>query len=210
MKMVKILETGAPLACETPATGMARDIARKIAARVPVLETERLCLRAPVTEDFALFHEILRGPRGQYFGPMSREDAWLDFAQMAAGWILRGHGVWTIEDRATTETLGFVLLGLDQEDPEPELGFLISEAAEGRGIAFEAAQAARDFAFDTLGWPTLVSFVTPGNDRSIALALRLGAVADGQVQHPDDDGPTLVFRHTPKPTKAQEDRNGAS
>lgn len=184
------------LACEIPVTGPAAGLAERISALVPVIETARLRLRVPRTQDFALFHEIMRGPRGIHFGEMTREEAWLDFAQMCAGWMLRGHGAWTIELRDGSTPVGFVLLGLDQEDPEPELGYLLSDAAEGQGIAREAAEAARAFAFDSLEWTSLASFIAPGNSRSIALAERLGAHLDGRIG-PDDD-PMLVYRHKPE------------
>ena len=80
----------------------------------------------------------------------------------------------------------------------PEIGWTIwSTEAEGKGIAAEAARAAIDFAFRDLGWPTAVSYIAPGNERSIALAKRLGAVQDTTAPRPGD-GSALVFRH-PKP-----------
>ena len=107
---------------------------------------------------------------------MSREDAWLDFAQMVAGWMLRGHGLWSVERRADGALIGFVPLGFEPGDREPELGFLFLAEAEGQGYAREAAEAARDFAFgaSSAGAP-LVSYVAPENLRSIRLAERLGA-----------------------------------
>ena len=195
MMATNLAPNDTPLACEIPASGPARALAQTIASAVPVLETGRLRLRAPVTEDFALFHDILRGPRGIHFGKMSREEAWLDFAQMVAGWVLRGHGVWTIEARDNAMVFGFVLLGLDQEDPEPELGYLLSADAEGHGIAFDAARAAMDFAFETLGWSTLVSFVAPENHRSIRLAERLGGQPDTPISDPDSGERTFVYRY---------------
>lgn len=183
----------ARLACETPPSGVAATRARKTAATVPELTTERLRLRAPETADFDTFAEILCGPRGVHIGTYTRETAWLDFAQLVATWLLRGHGLWTVEPRDGGEPLGFVLLGFDQEDPEPELGYMFTARSEGRGIAFEAARAARDFAFDELGWTTLVSFVAEGNTRSAALAQRLGARADGKIT--DADGAMLVYRY---------------
>ena len=67
-------------------------------------------------------------------------------------------------------------------------------AAEGKGYAFEAAQAARAHAFDVLGWETAVSYIDPGNARSIELAERLGAVRDPEAA-PFHEG-DLVFRHS--------------
>lgn len=168
-------------ACETPATGAAAALAVALQGKLPLLRTERLVLRAPKVDDFDAFTRLACSDRGTYFGgPMSREDAWADFTQMTATWLLHGHGVWTI-GRAG-DIAGFVLLGFEPGDLEPELGFLLLPEAEGEGIAFEAATAARDHAFNTLGWTTLVSYIDPANTRAQRLATRLGATRDGRVE----------------------------
>jgi RimJ/RimL family protein N-acetyltransferase len=86
-----------------------------------------------------------------------------------------------------------VPLNHEYGDPEAELGWLFVEAAEGHGYASEAARAARRFAFDRLGFATLVSYVADGNARSERLARRLGAVPDA-ARHPLD-AEARVFRH---------------
>ena len=65
----------------------------------------------------------------------------------------------------------------------------MSASHEGLGIAYEACQIVRAFAFDTLKLETLVSYVHKDNARSIALAERLGAT---QARF---DGDMLVFTH---------------
>jgi len=185
--------------CETLPTGAPGVMAAQFASMVPVLRTDRLALRAPRPDDFALYAEISCGPRGVGLGgPMSREDAWYDFASLSACWMLQGHGGWSVELTETGALIGFVLIGAEPGDQEPELGYLISEAEEGQGYATEAAIAARDYAFGTLKLPALVSYIFPSNTSSIALARRLGAVNVGEVSYPEDDEPSLVYRH-PKP-----------
>jgi RimJ/RimL family protein N-acetyltransferase len=179
------------LACERSVAGPAAALAARLAAQIPVLETARLRLRAPRIEDFPAYAGIVATERGVHVGgPLTREEAWLDFAQMVAGWTLRGHGVWSVERRADGALLGFVPLGFEPGDEEPELGFLFGAEAEGRGYAREAALAARDFAFGPLGWKTVVSYVAPQNDRSIRLAERMGA-----RREPRTLDVVLVFRH---------------
>lgn len=166
--------------CETPSTGAAAAFAFALQGQLPLLVTDRLVLRAPKVEDFDAFASIACTERGAYFGgPMTREEAWADFTQMTATWLLHGHGVWTIG--VAGGIAGFVLLGFEPGDMEPELGFLLLPEAEGQDIAFEAATAARTHAFETLGWTTLVSYVDPENVRAARLASRLGAVHDGLV-----------------------------
>ncbi len=167
-------------AVETPRSGAAARFALSLQDQLPTLRTERLILRAPRVTDFETYAEIACTDRGQYLGgPMSREDAWLDFAQMTSTWLLHGHGVWTIGHAG--DIAGFVLLGFEPGDAEPELGFMLTLTAERQGIAAEAAIAARDHAFDTLGWDTLVSYIDPANTRAIALAKRLGGLSDGML-----------------------------
>lgn len=169
------------------------DLAARVAGTIPTLETERLKLRAPHLSDFDTYAQIVASPRARYLSVMSREDAWYDFAQMVAIWSLRGHGMWSVCDKDNAQLLGFVVLGFEPEDPEPELGFIFTEDGEGQGYAFEAATAARDFAYDQLGWDTIASFVVKGNERSQRLAERLGAFVEREIA--EEDGVTLVYRH---------------
>ena len=178
---------------EEPTPGPAVDIAHAFAANVPVIRTSRLILRAVRLEDFPGYASILCTDRGRFAGgPLSRADAWSDFATLSAGWALHGHGGWAVAETATGELLGFVLLGLEPGDVEIELGYLFLENAEGKGFAAEAAAAARDWAFDTLGLQTFVSYIASGNARSIALAKRLGAVEDTPKDWPKGN---VVYRH---------------
>ncbi|MCB1334577.1 MAG: GNAT family N-acetyltransferase [Roseivivax sp.] len=174
--------------------GRAARQASKIGARVPVLDTRRLQLRAPRVYDFAAYAGILCDERAQYMGgPFTREDAWLDFTQNIAIWLLHGHGMWTI-DAQTTPSAGFVLLGFEYSDPEPELGLLLTAGAEGHGYAQEAAQAALTHAWTDLGWDTVVSYVDPQNARCIATMTQLGARRDRTAEATLADG-SYVFRH---------------
>ncbi len=183
------------LSCEQPSTGPAAALAAALAAMIPGIETSRLRLRAPRIGDFGAWAAIECGERGRHIGgPMRRDEAWLDFTQATATWLLRGHGLWTVEGKDDGALLGFVLIGFEPGDREPELGFLFSEAAEGRGFAYEAALAARSHAFGALGWDTLVSYIDPGNDRSARLAERLGATRDHAAEAAYDE-PVLVYRH---------------
>lgn len=179
---------------ERPGTGPTAARAAAMQALVPVIETRRLTLRAPRIEDFPVYFDIAGAPRSKGMGgPMSRGEAWADFVQVVATWYLRGHGGWTIEDRATAEILGFVIIGFEPGDREPELGYMLTAAAEGRGIATEAARAARDHGFGPFGLASMVSYVADDNVRSIRVAERLGAVLD--VPADWDHADTLVYRH---------------
>lgn len=179
---------------EAPTPGPAAEIAAVFRALVPQFETARTRLRAARIGDFEAYAEIVCGERGCHVGgPMSRDDAWYDFATLASSWMLHGHGGWAVEDRATRELLGFVILGLEPGDLEVELGFLFRAGPEGKGYACEAAQRIRDWAFSHLKLVALDNYIDARNTRSIALAKRLG----GTDETPPDWTGTgaLRFRH---------------
>lgn len=126
-------------------------------------------------------------------GPVSRAEAWSDFTNYTACWLLHGFGLWTI-DATTTPSAGFALLGFEYEDPEPELGIFLTAEAERQGYAFEALDAVRAHAFEALKWDSVVSYVAPENTRCISLMTRLGAVRDSAAEAALS-GQTFVFRH---------------
>ncbi len=179
-------------------------LAARMAATIPVIETERCRLRAPRIEDFEIYAEIACSAQGEGIGgPMTREAAWADFIQVTGTWLLRGHGGWTLASRMTGDVLGFVLIGFEPGDREPELGYLLRKTAEGQGYATEACGAVRDHAFGTLGLPSLVSYIHFGNDRSVRLAERLGAARDAgeEAALPNHDK-AYVYRY-PRPETAR-------
>ena len=78
--------------------------------------------------------------------------------------------------------------------PEPELGWSLWDLAlEGRGFAFEAACAARDWFFANTTHRTAVSYTSPENHRSHRLCERMGAVLAAKMAVEDSGGaPTLA------------------
>lgn len=147
-----------------------------MALNIPSLETGRLILRGPEARDFepvaAFFAD--EGRSWGFGGPKSRNEAWRWFASNIGHWALFGYGFWTAETKGG-QIVGIVGLWSPEGWPEPELGWVMFEGSEGMGYAFEAALAARDYAYETLGFTTLTSNIFPGNARSVALAERLGA-----------------------------------
>lgn len=180
---------------ETPTPGPAADFAATLAGQLPVIETERLRLRAPRLTDFDAWAEVLCGPAGPWLdGPFTRDEAFVEFLASCGTWLVRGHGVWVVEPKAGDEVLGFVLLNMEPGDREVELGYLFRPIGEGRGYASEAASALRDHAFTRLAMTQLVSYVAVENAPSSRLAARLGAVCEGV-----EDG-TEIWVHRPAST----------
>jgi ribosomal-protein-alanine N-acetyltransferase len=149
---------------------------------IPTIESERLILRPTKEEDFepyAAFYETERSHlRG---GPLTRNEAWESFAAEIGHWFLRGYGFWSVDEKASGEFCGMVGLYYPEGWPAPEVGYLVWENHEGKGIAYEASLRARAYAFEELGWHHIVSCISEGNTRSIQLAERMGAKFDRRV-----------------------------
>jgi RimJ/RimL family protein N-acetyltransferase len=159
----------------------------------PVLLTARLCLRMPRYEDFASRLAFYASDRAIWEGgPFTPREAWRIFASEVGQWPLMGFGPFSVEDRATGAYLGEVGIYEPEGYPEPELGWFVTEAAEGRGIAAEAARAVMIWVRETFGWDHIDNYIDPGNARSIALGLRLGGRI---VDVPGDDPTDVVIRH---------------
>ncbi len=150
---------------------------------IPVLTTERLTLRAPTMADFNAFAAFWASEDRTRFlgGPRDLGQAWKTFAADLGHWHLRGFGVWTVDEAG--QPVGNVGPYNPADQQDLELVWTAYEGAEGRGIASEAARAARRWIAETLKPTRLVSYIDRDNAASIRLAERLGAVAEGSPAH---------------------------
>ncbi len=160
---------------------------------IPTLETERLKLRPHRASDFDLYADFFASDRATHMGQLKRRHAWYSFTSDVAQWVLFGHGAWAIELKADQEFAGQIALLKPDHFPELELGWFVLSDYEHQGIAYEAAVAARQYAYSNLGTASLVSYIAPENTRSIALAERLGAQPDPDAAR--DDPADVVYRH---------------
>ena len=174
-------------------------------ADTPVLETDRLTLRAFGRQDIEDGVAFLQTERTRYmFGPMKSHETWNHMAGLIGHWAIRGFGLFAICLKGSDAAIGDAGLLMPEGYHEPELGWGVWSAEhEGKGIAHEAALAVRAHAYRDHGWSTLVSYIDPDNARSIALAKRLGCTLDPDARLPDlpDWDGTLTYRH-PAPAEA--------
>lgn len=117
----------------------------------PVIETERLTLRAHQLSDFDSLAEMWADPEVVRFiggKPFTREETWTRLLRYLGHWKLLGFGYWAVELRESGRFIGDVGFGNWQRDITPSLdglaegGWAFSPSVCGRGIASEAVGAA--------------------------------------------------------------------
>lgn len=143
----------------------------------PRIETDRLMLRLPRAEDFDAYAQLQADEEAARYigGPVSRPEAWRKFLQMPGAWAIQGYGMFAVTDKATGEWLGQLGPWQPEGWPGTEVGWAFKRAAWGNGYALEAAIAAIDWAFATLGWTEVIHSIVAENTASQALAQRLGS-----------------------------------
>lgn len=163
--------------------------------QIPTLHTPRLTLRAPGPQDFATFAAFYASDRAKFVGgPLTSEGSWRMLAMEIGHWSMAGFGRWIVDVTGGPACVGLVGLFAPYGWPEPEIGWDLFEGHEGKGYATEAALAARNFAYETLGWKTAISLVKPANVASAAVAVRMGAQPDGVFSH-ERHGELAIYRH---------------
>jgi RimJ/RimL family protein N-acetyltransferase len=106
---------------------------------------------------------------------MDRASAWRNMASLIGHWAIRGYGSFSVEHRATGEWVGRVGPWFPEGWPAPEIGWTIAPEHWGKGYATEAGRAAIDYAFATLEWQRVIHVILVGNERSVAVAKKLGS-----------------------------------
>jgi len=151
-----------------------------------MIKTTHLLLRPPVAADldawaaFAADAEVMRF----LGGVQARSAAWRSMAVMAGSWVMHGHGMWSVIERASGRWVGRIGPWCPPDWPGTEIGWGLAREAWGKGYGYEAAMAAMDYAVDVLGWTDIIHCINPENIRSAALAQHLGAVNRGPGRMP--------------------------
>lgn len=169
------------------------------------LETARLRLRDKEASDCDFLASLSADPRVmRWIGDGStypRGEIEARLARVLEIEATPGHERWNSfkiverrEDGARLGQAGILRCEIDGA-PEVEIGWWLSPAAWGHGYATEAATALRDFAFTTAGVPRLMVVLNAENERSVAVALRIGGVEPRLAQYRDH----LVTCYTVRP-----------
>ena len=167
---------------------------------VPVIETERLRLRAHRPGDFAACAAMWALPEViRYIGgkPFSGEEVWSRVLRYAGHWQWMGFGFWALEEKATgafAGDLGFAEFKREIEPPIegiPEIGWVLAPHAQGKGYATEAVRAVVGWGDDHFDRARTVCLIHPENLPSLKVAKKCGYK---EFQHTAYKGqPTIIF-----------------
>ena len=146
----------------------------------PTLETENLILRPFKDGDVQGFFSMMdsREVRDALHVPddYGPSEAFKDMAAWLGQWELRGTGHWALEEKNSGRFVGRA--GLHQPErhdwPGVEVGWALHPDFWGYGYATEAGAAAVSYGFEQLGLDKLFSCILAENNRSQAVAKRLG------------------------------------
>ena len=161
------------------------------------LETDRLTLRMLQESDIDAYAEMCSDPEVmRYIGDgrtLSREETWRAMAAALGHWVLRGYGLYAVEDKATGQFIGRVGLINPEGWPGLEIGWMIGRELWGQGFATEAAAAVVRMAYGALGATHVISLIRPQNVASIRVAEKLGGIRESTIEFLD--GPTHIYSY---------------
>jgi len=157
------------------------------------LETDRLLLRPFQESDLDAYATMTADPEVMRFmdGPQDRTTAWRSMAGCLGHWVLRGYGLWAVEERASGQLIGRIGLINPEGWPGLEVGWLLARPHWGQGYATEGARAALGHAFDIQQADHVISLINPQNAASIRVAERLGERFERKIEF--FGGETLVY-----------------
>jgi RimJ/RimL family protein N-acetyltransferase len=188
-------------------------VARQTSSWEPAsLHTERLCLRAPVSQDAEALYDLFADAevmQGLGKKPVSAvEDVRAMIEEMTSGWRTEGLGPFIFETPAERQVVGQAgVMIFDKRGwtastwadagshAQPELGWALIRAHWGQGYATEGAAAIREWAYEHRSIEQLVSLISPDNPRSQRVAERLGAVPTETVTPVDSGRETVIWTH---------------
>jgi len=148
------------------------------ATNIPIIQTERLVLRAWTPEDAATLFSILSEPGLRRFfpDPSPPQRDWVEayIATHRTHWKERGYGHWAIVTPQDGHVVGWNGLRYLPELDETEVAYLLSRQVWGKGYASEAARAALRFGFQTAGLEKIIGLVHRDNIASISVLEKCG------------------------------------
>ncbi len=169
-----------------------------------VIETPRLILRRLTMDDLDDLAVLYADQEVRQFFP-DGHDGTLTYAETKEEleWFIDvyygqyGYGLWATIDKATGAFIGRCglipwKLADKPDEVQVEVAYLFDKAYWGQGLGTEAAQAIRDYAFDTLRLERIICMTDPKNTASQNVALKTGFVFE--KEHTDKYGRCFLYQ----------------
>lgn len=164
------------------------------------IETERLILRPPQSNDFDGYAALMGDAQAARFigGQQVRALAWRSFLASAGAWTIQGFSMFSVLEKSSGQWLGRLGPWYPEGWPGTEVGWGLARSAWGKGYACEGAVAAIDWTFEHLDWAEVIHCIDPANTPSQALAQRLGSTCrgPGKLPAPYEDAPFEIWGQT--------------
>ncbi len=156
-----------------------------------LIETDRLILRPFILDDAKYLAEISADPEVMRYiggGPQSYEKVEQRVKSFIESYSRKNYSLFAIIEKDSGEFIGFCGLidqTIDGED-FVELGYRLSRSSWNKKIATEAAMAVKEFAFNKLHLPQLISIIQTGNKPSIRVAEKVGMLPRCEINYHGD------------------------
>ncbi len=160
--------------------------------KIPEIETEHLMLRqatithlndwaARVFADSDVIHYMPKRDMTPY---ARAERALNNYNRL---WTEHKVGGWVITDKVDDQLIGSCEIEYLDETDEYELGYALSKAYWGKGIATETARAAVRFGFESAQLERIIAVVVPENTASWRVLEHIGFVYEKNARYYDLD-----------------------
>jgi ribosomal-protein-alanine N-acetyltransferase len=123
--------------------------------------------------------------------PRSRERTQTSLTYFINHWQQHGFGVWAVLLKETDSFIGYAGLQYSLNSSEVEVLYGLAKPYWGQGLAFEAAQAALRYGFETLQLPRIIGMAFPANVASCRILEKLGLKLTTEL--PQNYGPELNY-----------------
>lgn len=144
-----------------------------------MFETQRLIIREMTEADMKPLKDIYETKGvGQYLEPLYSDEDEIQYAIKYRMYVYEyyGFGVWIMEDRFSHEVIGRI--GLEpisyMGEPALEMGYVVKEARQKQGLAWEAGQEIMRFARKLEEYSKVFALINENNYKSISFIEKMG------------------------------------
>jgi len=150
----------------------------------PALSTPRLILRALRPTDIDDLYKYASDPEIDHHVPWNHykniDEARENLNEFLADYELHGMGAWGIEHRADQRLIGIINTSIPHRiNRRVELGYTISRAYWGQGLATEAVKALIEFGFEKMNLVRIEAVILPENLASARVLEKSGMQFEG-------------------------------